>query len=261
MKKFFADFKAFITRGNVLDLAVGVIIGGAFNAIVNALAAILLSLATWRVPGGIKGLVTVLPAANKVQKGVSNIGQKFCVDDLQAMTFQFAKNQNALTFGKAFDGEGNEITGEIVKNASSYEVTDAAGYAAMQNALLGKYTLHGKKFTYNMSAIIDWGTLINAIISFLIIALTLFIIIKVAAAMARKRDAARAKIEEEKYKKWAAAHPEEAAELEAKKAKEAEEAGKPVVDPVVALLEEIRDTLKKDEPEEAKSSEATAAAE
>lgn len=36
MKKFFSDFKAFISRGNVLDMAVGVIIGGAFNAIVNA---------------------------------------------------------------------------------------------------------------------------------------------------------------------------------------------------------------------------------
>lgn len=37
MKKFFADFKKFITKGNVLDLAVGVIIGTAFNAIVNSL--------------------------------------------------------------------------------------------------------------------------------------------------------------------------------------------------------------------------------
>ena len=37
MKKFFKDFKAFISRGNVLDLAVGVIIGGAFSAIITAL--------------------------------------------------------------------------------------------------------------------------------------------------------------------------------------------------------------------------------
>ena len=37
MKKFFAEFKEFISRGNVLDLAVGVMIGGAFNAIVTAL--------------------------------------------------------------------------------------------------------------------------------------------------------------------------------------------------------------------------------
>ncbi|MBE5922638.1 MAG: large conductance mechanosensitive channel protein MscL [Lachnospiraceae bacterium] len=36
MKKFFAEFKAFATKGNVMDLAVGVIIGAAFQAIVNS---------------------------------------------------------------------------------------------------------------------------------------------------------------------------------------------------------------------------------
>ena len=38
MKKFFSEFKNFITRGNVLDMAVGVIIGGAFTAIVTAIS-------------------------------------------------------------------------------------------------------------------------------------------------------------------------------------------------------------------------------
>jgi len=33
---FFREFKKFIARGNVMDLAVGVVIGGAFTAIVNA---------------------------------------------------------------------------------------------------------------------------------------------------------------------------------------------------------------------------------
>ena len=37
MKKFFDEFKAFISRGNVMDMAVGVIIGGAFTAIVTSL--------------------------------------------------------------------------------------------------------------------------------------------------------------------------------------------------------------------------------
>ena len=37
MKKFFKEFMTFIMRGNVIDLAVGVIIGGAFTAIVTAL--------------------------------------------------------------------------------------------------------------------------------------------------------------------------------------------------------------------------------
>ena len=37
MKKFFEDFKAFAMRGNVVDMAVGVIIGGAFGKITTSL--------------------------------------------------------------------------------------------------------------------------------------------------------------------------------------------------------------------------------
>ena len=37
MKKFFHEFKEFAMRGNVMDLAVGVIVGGAFSAITTSL--------------------------------------------------------------------------------------------------------------------------------------------------------------------------------------------------------------------------------
>lgn len=37
MKKFLSEFKEFISKGNVMDLAVGVIIGGAFSGIVTSL--------------------------------------------------------------------------------------------------------------------------------------------------------------------------------------------------------------------------------
>lgn len=37
MKKFFNEFKEFIAKGNAFDLAVGVVIGGAFKSIVDAL--------------------------------------------------------------------------------------------------------------------------------------------------------------------------------------------------------------------------------
>ncbi|MBE6562981.1 MAG: large-conductance mechanosensitive channel protein MscL [Ruminococcaceae bacterium] len=37
MKKFFEDFKAFIAKGNVIDMAVAVVIGGAFGKIVTSL--------------------------------------------------------------------------------------------------------------------------------------------------------------------------------------------------------------------------------
>ena len=66
MKKFFAEFKAFISRGNVVDMAVGVIIGGAFSAIVTALTnQILMPLINWFlaiVTGGkgMEGAVTML---------------------------------------------------------------------------------------------------------------------------------------------------------------------------------------------------------
>ena len=43
MKKFFEEFRAFIARGNVMDMAVGVIIGGAFKTIVDSLTADILN--------------------------------------------------------------------------------------------------------------------------------------------------------------------------------------------------------------------------
>lgn len=39
MKKFFQDFGAFIAKGNAIDLAVGIVIGTAFNAIIKSLVA------------------------------------------------------------------------------------------------------------------------------------------------------------------------------------------------------------------------------
>ena len=43
MKKFLAEFKEFAMKGNVLDMAVGVIIGAAFKAIVDSLVADVIS--------------------------------------------------------------------------------------------------------------------------------------------------------------------------------------------------------------------------
>ena len=69
MKKFFQEFKKFITRGNVLDMAVGVIVGGAFTAIVNGLTNnILKPLINWILAlilgnNGLESAVTVLSPA------------------------------------------------------------------------------------------------------------------------------------------------------------------------------------------------------
>ena len=43
IKKFFEEFKAFAMRGNVLDMAVGVVVGSAFTAIVNSLVGDIIS--------------------------------------------------------------------------------------------------------------------------------------------------------------------------------------------------------------------------
>ncbi|MBO4982620.1 MAG: MscL family protein [Clostridia bacterium] len=80
MKKFFGEFKKFITRGNVLDMAVGVIVGGAFTAIVN---------------------------------GVSNFVLKPIINFVLALVFGEGAFEGAYTFlGEkvyTLDAEGNEI--------------------------------------------------------------------------------------------------------------------------------------------------------
>ncbi len=52
MKKFFSDFKAFIAKGNIIDMAVGVIIGGAFGKIVTSLVNDIIMPALSLVTGG-----------------------------------------------------------------------------------------------------------------------------------------------------------------------------------------------------------------
>lgn len=204
-KNLWKEFKSFISRGNVVDMAVGVIMGSAFGAIVTAFTNILLSVCTWGVPGGLKGLVTVLPAINETQKGLENVGQKFNVSDLQEMTGLYAESKG------------------VTVNDSNY--------AALESALTEKYTLHGSTYYYNGSSLIDWGSFINAIISFLIIALTLFAILKIYNWSKQKRLALEAKMQEDYYIK----HPEERPVPP--------EPGKPAPSEV-ELLSQIRDELK-----------------
>ena len=176
---FFQEFKEFINRGNAFMLAVGVVIGGAFSAIVTAFVNMLLNVATWPVPGGLKGLVTVLPALSAAQEGLPNVGQYFAKGDY---------DQVALEVGRAAG------------------ITDD-GQALLYGTgkLSANYTAHGGKFIFNGAAIIDWGTLITAVISFIIIAIVLFIIVKVVSTAQKKKAELEAKQKEAYYEK----HPEE----------------------------------------------------
>ena len=78
------EFKQFITRGNVLDLAVGIIIGAAFTGIVNSLVADILMPPIGKIMGGIDfsnffinlsdGHYTSLKAAKEAGAATINYG-------------------------------------------------------------------------------------------------------------------------------------------------------------------------------------------
>ena len=82
MKGFVNEFKKFIMRGNVIDLAVGVIIGGAFQAIVNSLVNDIVS-----------------PVISLATKGI-NFADKFILlttDDVSFATVEAAKEAGYAT--------------------------------------------------------------------------------------------------------------------------------------------------------------------
>ena len=112
MKKFFGEFKKFITRGNILDMAVGVIVGGAFTAIVTSLTNNI-----------------IRPFINWI---IALIGGK------EGLSSAFTFLSKAYTVNEA---------GETVIDLSN-------------------------------SIYIDWGLFVTAILDFLIIAFTIFLIVK-----------------------------------------------------------------------------------
>ena len=121
MKKFFAEFKKFITRGNVVDMAVGVIVGSSFTAIVN---------------------------------GMSNFILKPIINWILALIFGADSLSECYTMLK-------EVK---MVDETGAQVTDLAN-----------------------SIYIDWGSFINAVINFFLIALVLFTIVKVINKVKEER--------------------------------------------------------------------------
>ncbi len=86
MKKFFGEFKKFITRGNVIDMAVGVIVGGAFTAIVNAMSnSILKPIINWFLAiilgkDSLKELYTYLPTPVYAEDGSIDLANSIYID-------------------------------------------------------------------------------------------------------------------------------------------------------------------------------------
>ena len=133
-KGFWKEFKEFITRGNILDMAVGIIVGGAFTAIVNALC-------------------------NNILKPIVNW--------ILALIL------------------GTDSLSEVYTFLTTAYTTDETGAQVIDLA---------------NSIYIDWGTFINAIINFLLIAIVLFLIIKALMRVQKMRDEAKAAIEEAQKK-------------------------------------------------------------
>lgn len=83
MKKFFQDFKAFITKGNILDMAVGVVIGTAFTKIVNSLVADI-----------------IMPLVGILLGGINVTDWKWVISDaVYDSAGKVVKAESALTYG------------------------------------------------------------------------------------------------------------------------------------------------------------------
>lgn len=190
MKKFWEDFKKFITRGNVVDMAVGVAVAGAFTAIVTAFT---------------KGFISPLLAL---------LGGESSLAEMKSVI------RPAVTH---------------IDETTGLEVVDTAEVAIL------------------------WGAFLQAILDFLIIALALFIVMRVASGLS-----ARAKKMAQEMKNRPASEKEKAeeqlrakAEAEARAAEEAAAAAKAAeqaraleeekqaIRRQEELLTEIRDLLKK----------------
>ncbi len=134
MKKFFEEFKKFITRGNVVDMAVGVIVGSSFTAIVN---------------------------------GLSNFILKPVINWILAMIL----GKNALS---------EVFTFLIYKEKT---IVDEAGVSSIVPDL-------------ENSIYIDWGSFINAIINFFLVAFVLFCILKVFNSFREKQENLKKELDE-----------------------------------------------------------------
>ncbi|MCX5775798.1 MAG: large conductance mechanosensitive channel protein MscL [Firmicutes bacterium] len=134
MKKFLEEFKAFISRGSVIDLAVGVIIGGAFQKIISSL--------------------------------VKDIFMPF-------ISLAVGKNLEAWV---------------TVLKAVEADVQDGTVGTAVTNSL-------GVTTWYSTYITINWGTFVQTVIDFILIALMIFIIIKALNAASKRAEELKKKVE------------------------------------------------------------------
>lgn len=86
MKNFFTEFKKFITRGNVIDMAVGVIVGSSFTAVVNGLSNFILKpIINWLLAlifskDTLSELFTMLKPAYSAETGEIDLANSIYID-------------------------------------------------------------------------------------------------------------------------------------------------------------------------------------
>ena len=123
MKKILNEFKTFITRGNVLDMAVGVIVGGAFTGVVNGLSNFILKpIINWILAliigkDGLSGAITMLSPA---YKSVEKLGEDGAV---------------------MVDANGNAIMEQVVDLAHSIYIDWGAFISAVINFFIIAFVL------------------------------------------------------------------------------------------------------------------------
>ena len=96
MKKFMTEFKAFIAKGDVMSMAVGIIIGGAFNAIVQSLVNVVITPLLGIVLGGIN-FTGIIIEVGSAQLLVGNFIQAIITFLLTALVlFSIIKSFNSF---------------------------------------------------------------------------------------------------------------------------------------------------------------------
>jgi len=129
MKKFFKEFKAFISKGNVFDMAVGLIIATAFNKIVSSMVNdIIMPLVTWGTGAAsladlsVTLRTTVDPVTEEVVKLTWNYGSflQTVIDFLIIALSVFIMVKLVTASQRKFKEISNEIV-ENIKELSSAE--------------------------------------------------------------------------------------------------------------------------------------------
>ena len=138
MKKFIAEFKEFIARGNVMTMAVGIIIGGAFTSIVNSLVNDVITPVIGIIIGGID-FSAVIIGFGSAQIMVGNFIQSVITFLLTALVIFVMMKGRAAPYRDQRSAERTEIDkpgvhGSGFCSISSYIYLAAAFFAVSHRA-------------------------------------------------------------------------------------------------------------------------------